>query len=420
MAKIFLSYLKADLQIVSRIRATLEHNCHEVWQETSVVPVGRMLSSPINTGLFWCDCFVLLLSRNAERSGWLGLGLSHLALREFTARPDRVILVRLDDCDSRALPFWPAAHAIDLSASFEAGVSALLGCLATEITEEANICESDAKRLEFCIALAVHANNSAMWFYNHSLGENFSLEAGKNAITKADHIAQANAIQSIRNVPDYALEPVIGEEPPHRGNRVAEQGYTWVLDALDGTYNFENRVPLFCSAVGVLKNGKPFIGAVFDPSANEVYFAIEGRPTRVWQVAQGEVHLSRCQALPLDPRQSLLGIHLSSRPEIVEKMLGNSLLLEVCQAFRGVRALGSTQLALAYVATGRLQAFWQLGAYLWDQVAGVVLVQNAGGLVRDCGFKVQDWHPKTRDFVACSNPSLLRELVRILKRCPHV
>jgi fructose-1,6-bisphosphatase/inositol monophosphatase family enzyme len=74
--------------------------------------------------------------------------------------------------------------------------------------------------------------------------------------------------------------------------------------------------------------------------------------------------------------------------------------------------LGCGQLALAYVAAGKLQAFMQLQSYIWDQVAGVVILLNANGIVQD--FEplspiLKEWNYKTKNILACSNEAILNE-----------
>lgn len=250
-----------------------------------------------------------------------------------------------------------------------------------------------------------------MRFYNASLRSNESLDDRKNATTRADQAAQNEVISRLKGDERYATDGLIAEERPFNDETaVMSRGYTWVIDPLDGTANFDSRLPFFCSAVGCLRDGEPHIGVVFDPVENEVYYAMEGVPTEVWNISRGEVSAVKSDSGRTTLAESLLGMHISSRGDIAERFVGSGVLLELSKRVRHLRALGSGQLALAYVASGRLQGFCQLDTYLWDQVAGVVLVRNAGGCATDLRTRV-DWRARTKDLLATSNRNIRDEFL---------
>jgi myo-inositol-1(or 4)-monophosphatase len=210
----------------------------------------------------------------------------------------------------------------------------------------------------------------------------------------------------------YENEVVLSEEihkdDPYQN--IPTEGYTWVIDPLDGTNNFVNRIPFFCSAIGILKDRKPFIGAIFDPVLNEVYFAIQGHQSKVWKISTGET-----TPISTDPHrtlldQALIATHISSRAEVAQRLFANDFFLEMSRRFKHIRAFGCGQLALAYVASGRLQAFLQMDSYIWDQVAGVVILNNAGGVAQEFNLdtrQISEWNYKTKNILACSNNLIL-------------
>jgi myo-inositol-1(or 4)-monophosphatase len=257
--------------------------------------------------------------------------------------------------------------------------------------------------LIFAIDLAVRAGTTAMLYYNSTLKENLTLDQRKNAATDADSTAQVQVVSQLLNSDKYGKETIISEEEPYSQAKVNPDGFTWVIDPLDGTSNFWNRIPLFCSAIGVLKNGKPFIGALFEPISNEIYYAIDGQPSQVWRMSTGESSFITADQRTTDPRQAIIGTHISTRPQIARKMFNSGTLSNLSNKFKHVRVLGCGQLALAYVATGRLQAFFQYGSYIWDQVAGVVIVQNSGGIACTASRSMPNWNYKTSNILACSN-----------------
>jgi len=146
---------------------------------------------------------------------------------------------------------------------------------------------------------------------------------------------------------------------------------------------------------------------------------MEGLQTEVWDIARGQVSSVRCDGVQATLRESIVGIHLSTREEVAERLLKNDVLLSVSRCVRQLRAFGSGQLALAHVASGRLQVFFQLDTYIWDQVAGVVLVKNAGGSACDLG-KRRDWHYMTKDILATANAELKDNFLTLWRGLPAV
>jgi myo-inositol-1(or 4)-monophosphatase len=295
----------------------------------------------------------------------------------------------------------------DFSNNFNDGLKKLLNRLHRDSKKK----EQDSERLLFAIDLALRAGAVIMRFYNSSILPNSTVVERKNATTSADKFAQLEVISAITSHPLYKDDALVAEEEPFSSNEVRKKGYTWVIDPLDGTTNFQNRIPLFCVAIGVLYNNSPHIGVVYDPVANEVYYAINGSRAKVWNVSRGGVseisadktarHLSTC----------LAGTHLSSRIKVAERLLHDDFLFDVGKEVKNVRALGCGQLALAYVASGRMQLFFQLDSYLWDQVAGVVLVQNSGGGVVSDLPEGGKWQSSTKDILVASNAKVKAEFI---------
>jgi myo-inositol-1(or 4)-monophosphatase len=147
----------------------------------------------------------------------------------------------------------------------------------------------------------------------------------------------------------------------------------FIVDPLDGTTNYAHGLPLYCCTVAAEVKGVLEAGCTVDPTRNEVFLAgrgggatLDGKKLRVSQVDVLERALV-CTGFPYGDREKL--------PEMIANF---GRLTEVA---RGSRRLGSAALDLAYVAAGRLDAFWEVGLKAWDVAAGVLLVQEAGGIV---------------------------------------
>jgi len=424
MARVFFSYAHEDKDKVLQLKSALEDRHHEVWLDDKDIPIGISIPHAIQIGINNCDFFAVFLTKNAESSPWVKRELATYLMRDVTDKSEAILPLRFDDCTiSDFGPLLSSLKYADFTGRFDHGVTQVLERLSgRETTPAGQLTKADYDRLLFSIDLALGAGTTTMMYFNSSFKENSALDERKNLATEADRTAQTRAVARITGHREYENDHIISEEEPYNHGTVDAHGFTWVIDPLDGTTNFVNRIPLFCSAVGVLRNGEPFIGVVYDPVSNEVYYSIGEQKTNVWHVSTGETSFVSVDQNTTTPRQAMAGTHISSREQIANALFGDELFLRISRSFRHVRVLGSGQLALTYVASGRLQAFFQLDTYLWDILAGAVLVRNAGGLVKSYSKTFPEWQHRSRKLVACSHPSILdafRDNVPDLRKVPQ-
>ena len=148
--------------------------------------------------------------------------------------------------------------------------------------------------------------------------------------------------------------------------------HQWIVDPLDGTVNYFYGIPHFCVSIALRLQREMVVGVIFDPIRNEM-----------WTGQRGDV--SKLNGAP---------IHVSDRAELAEAVISIGLaktgetintnfplLQQMIHRVRKCRVLGSAALDLAYVASGRLDAYIETGISLWDIAAGSLLVENAGGTV---------------------------------------
>lgn len=235
----------------------------------------------------------------------------------------------------------------------------------------------------------------------------------KDLVTEADRISQS----VIRDIllgafPDHEF---IGEEDATptwhdaRDSTVepSEAPLRWVVDPLDGTANYVHSLTGFAVSIAVEQGGEVLAGVVYDPSAEECYSAVRGGGANL----NGKpVRVSGCQQL----QDAMIA---ASFPANVERDAPEiQAFIEVLLAAQSLRRLGSAALNLSYVAAGRMDAYWATSVKPWDVAAGVLLVQEAGGVmtgVEGADFKL--WYPK---FVAAASPQLhaqVRELLGSIK-----
>ncbi|WP_083681795.1 inositol monophosphatase family protein [Paenibacillus sp. FSL A5-0031] len=181
-------------------------------------------------------------------------------------------------------------------------------------------------------------------------------------------------------------------------------GYGWIIDPIDGTTNFIHKMAHFAISVGIIKDGIPIGGVVYNPVTDELYFGrkhggafLNGIPIQVGQ----EQELG----------QALLGTGFPAK-----EWKANSSVVEqiakITGAARDVRIIGSASLDLCLVASGRLTGFWHDGLYPWDVAAGLIIIQEAGGKISNRAgneFKLSD------DTLVASNSYIHHSLLAVLK-----
>ena len=156
----------------------------------------------------------------------------------------------------------------------------------------------------------------------------------------------------------------------------------WVVDPIDGTTCFLQGMPVWCISIGVVIDGVPTIGAVYDPNADELFHALQGGGA--WLTSDGETAAPLVRPMAAHPattfRDGPLGLGYSHKvgPSTVVPFL-NALLSDGGMFIRN----GSGALMIAYVAAGRLIGYYEPFMYPWDCMAGLVLVREAGGEVED-------------------------------------
>lgn len=149
--------------------------------------------------------------------------------------------------------------------------------------------------------------------------------------------------------------------------------YRWVFDPLDGTTNYAHGLPIYCASLGLEVDGRREVGAIYDPSRQELFTAERGQGAflngRRLQVSDTSALLDALlvTGFPYD-----MHTHGGDIVELFGRFLGTA---------RAVRRLGSAALDLCYVAAGRFDAFWEQQLKPWDLAAGALVVEEAGGQV---------------------------------------
>lgn len=188
-------------------------------------------------------------------------------------------------------------------------------------------------------------------------------------VTEVDRAAEAAIIDVLRDA--YPQHGILAEESGQSG----EGEYQWIIDPLDGTTNFIHGFPQYAISIALARNGVLEQAVVFDPTRNELFTASKGAGA---YLNERRIRVSKRIRLS----ESLIGTGFPFREfDHVDAYL--AMFRDLTQRTAGIRRPGAAALDLAYVACGRLDGFWEMGLQPWDMAAGVLLIQEAGGLVSD-------------------------------------
>jgi myo-inositol-1(or 4)-monophosphatase len=151
--------------------------------------------------------------------------------------------------------------------------------------------------------------------------------------------------------------------------------HVWVVDPIDGTHNFLRGLRYYCVSIAYVEVGKTELGVVYDPEHDEMFHARRGEGAwRRHAGDQGRIAVSECATL----KEALIAVgHHDRFPEPRYLALRHALM----DAGAATRNLGAGALQLAHVASGRLDGFVELSLNAWDALAGLLLVEEAGGHV---------------------------------------
>jgi myo-inositol-1(or 4)-monophosphatase len=229
---------------------------------------------------------------------------------------------------------------------------------------------SPDRLLEVCIAAARAAG--VVLIDGLSRDKQVQLKSERSSIvTWADVNAQAEIFRVIgEHFPEHAI---LGEEGDGGGS---DTSYTWIVDPLDGTSNYAAGIPFACTSVGVRDADGVVAGAILEPFRGELFTATRGEGA--WLAGERlrvSANDSLARALVATGLQSDDPQQITAHVRRVEALHLHS---------RGARAFGSPALCLAYVAAGRLDAFYERDAtYAWDVAAASLMITEAGGRCED-------------------------------------
>lgn len=187
-----------------------------------------------------------------------------------------------------------------------------------------------------------------------------------NLVTEVDQASERLILSIVQaHFPDHGI---IGEE---YGNQQENARYKWVIDPIDGTVNFAHRIPLCCISIAVMENDELILGAVYSPMMNELFFAEKG---------QG-AYLNNRRIQVSENGQLEKAFLVTGFPYVFPDDFNPVDIFEhFLRLGLPIRRLGSAALDLCWVAAGRFDAFWENNLQPYDIAAGILIVEEAGGI----------------------------------------
>lgn len=188
-----------------------------------------------------------------------------------------------------------------------------------------------------------------------------------NLVTEADFAAQDAIVARIRaRFPDHGFLGEEGLDEP------GSSGFRWIIDPLDGTSNYVHGFPYYAVSIGLADDGEIVVGVIYDPTRDEIFLGWRG-------------HGAWLNGRPIRPSRVATLSHafvVASMPSAIDANdLAVRRFLRVLPVAQSVQRTGSAALNMAYVACGRMDAFWSGSLKPWDVAAGAVIVTEAGGAI---------------------------------------
>jgi myo-inositol-1(or 4)-monophosphatase len=203
----------------------------------------------------------------------------------------------------------------------------------------------------------------------HARGIGFQLKGDFDLVTEADKASEKLIVERLRS--HYPTHSIVAEEG---GGSEGSSEYRWYVDPLDGTTNFAHGFPMFNTTLALEYKGELIAGVVFDPVHDEMWEAEAGGGAFL---NKKQIHVSKAARV----EDALVATGFPSRKR--HENVNVHFYYQLAMMSHGVRRAGAAALDLAYVACGRLDAFWEFGLNPWDMAAGVLLVRESGGTASD-------------------------------------
>jgi myo-inositol-1(or 4)-monophosphatase len=247
---------------------------------------------------------------------------------------------------------------------------------------------------------AVILDAAAVPFVDGHRADSAVQKKGNDFATEVDLAIERQVVEALTTNTGI---PVHGEE---FGGADVDSPLVWVLDPIDGTFNYAAGLPMAAILLGLVREGEPVAGLTWVPFTGERFTAVAGKPLRSNGVEQPQLQSAKLA-------ESVVGVstfNVDSRGRVPGRYR-LAVIENLSRKCSRMRMHGATGIDLAYTAAGILGGAISFGAHVWDHAAGVALVRSAGGVVTN--LDGSDWSTKSRSAVLGA-PGVHGELLEIL------
>ncbi|MBN1234344.1 MAG: inositol monophosphatase [Candidatus Coatesbacteria bacterium] len=256
---------------------------------------------------------------------------------------------------------------------------------------------------EFNLAKELARNSGKILLANFGKRKELSYKGVFNLVTESDEASERSIISSLKR--NYPNDSVLTEESQPKE---ADPERRWIIDPLDGTNNYAHNFPIFCVSIAFEYWGKIIIGIVYNPVNDEMFSAVKDSGaylnTKMIKVSSTEklVNSLLATGFPYD------------------RLEGGETNIEFLSAYlmkaQGIRRTGSAALDLCFLASGRIDGYWELKLSPWDTAAGALIVKEAGGKI-SC-LDGSEWNPFKKEILA-SNSIIHDQMIEVAKSVPR-
>ncbi len=243
-----------------------------------------------------------------------------------------------------------------------------------ESREAAQLEDIERRAVEF----AHKAGEILLSHFRKPLDIEYKSDGRRDPVTQVDRESEGWLRSAIAEA--FPNHGIVGEENPNSEHGSAE--FVWVLDPLDGTTNFLNGLPVFASSIGVLRNGRPVVAAIFVPGPDG---------GSVIHARRGSGAFQDGRRITVTPNTEPERGRLTGMPSYYWRMWGfkDGMRMRLGE----VRSLGSIAYEMTLVARGAMQLCLFATPKIWDVAAGILLIQEAGGQVLEKSARRAPWSP---------------------------
>lgn len=256
--------------------------------------------------------------------------------------------------------------------------------------------------VKIAVRAAYKAGDIILQHHNKIDTLNIENKADYDFVSEVDKMAEKIIIDELKQ--SFPDDGILGEEG---GELLGKNNNKWIIDPLDGTTNYLHGFPQYAVSIAMFEGDIPMHAVIYDPFKDELFYASKGEGAFLQSDKTNQrIRVSNCNNM----NESLIGTGFPFKdPQHLDCYLDT--FKAIHPKVSGIRRAGSAALDLAYVASGRMDGFWEVSLEKWDIAAGVLLILEAGGFVGD--FSGRGDYMNTGNVVA-GNKDIFKEVLKTI------